>query len=331
MNKILGILTIILIESLLSFEAAAYKNPNSWKELFEEYKAIAIESKDAEDNIDDLLSSVNDETPIEINPFMEIASIERDDDTINIELYFDGPLSFFLLSNDDFLAEDKTSTEILPRIETLSKIITMSYPKDEETVALIPYVVPYYLYMNRKVVLTIYDVSDEDGGALFIEMTLLPNGNIEEFQYGELPINPRSYEKYSFSSFKEPTSNPLVFIVNNYMIDENGNKLGGEYPEKIAPEFIGGYEELLFWLKCNMPGKYRSKYDPEFILMTLVIEPDGTPVGGRTEAYDNLWQNKVRAVVKNMPKWKPGTRNGNPSRFILEIKVPSSTFLVNRY
>jgi TonB family protein len=93
------------------------------------------------------------------------------------------------------------------------------------------------------------------------------------------------------------------------------------------PEFKGGYEALLKFIRKNLqyPATAKSTAVEGTVYVTFVTIKDGSiedvnVVRGLSAECD---QEAIR-LVKSMPKWKPGKRNGTPAnvRVVLPIKFP---------
>lgn len=92
----------------------------------------------------------------------------------------------------------------------------------------------------------------------------------------------------------------------------------------VMPEFPGGQEALAEYIHSNI--RYpKSALDAGIsgtVFVTFIIETDGSvstvkaalPIGGGCD------QESIR-VVQSMPKWKPGTLNGQPVRVQLCLPV----------
>lgn len=109
-------------------------------------------------------------------------------------------------------------------------------------------------------------------------------------------------------------------------IIKDTSKISEVFTEEIMPEFPGGVDSLLKFINLNM--QYANRRDKHrnvgIVKVTFVVEKDGSindtikVIQPLSEYYDN----EAIRIVKAMPKWKPGTLNGNPVRveFTLPVK-----------
>lgn len=100
-------------------------------------------------------------------------------------------------------------------------------------------------------------------------------------------------------------------------------------PEYIAdsytkPEFVGGVELLLKYLAVELKkydiSQYRGK--PVRVLARFVVDTDGSIDDVEiVKPGRKLMNDAVVAVLKGMPKWKPGTIDGKPVRVRYTLPV----------
>lgn len=100
-------------------------------------------------------------------------------------------------------------------------------------------------------------------------------------------------------------------------------------PEYIAdsytkPEFVGGVELLLKYLAVELKkydiSQYRGK--PVRVLARFVVDTDGSIDDVEiVKPGHKLMNDAVVAVLKGMPKWKPGTIDGKPVRVRYTLPV----------
>lgn len=99
----------------------------------------------------------------------------------------------------------------------------------------------------------------------------------------------------------------------------------------IDPEFRGGYDKLSKYivkeLKWDEVDKWTAaKKVPEKnrIVVRFVVEKDGSLSHVHVEsasAYCPPCSKEAIRVVKQMPKWKPGQKNGRPVRTWVRIPI----------
>ena len=84
---------------------------------------------------------------------------------------------------------------------------------------------------------------------------------------------------------------------------------------EIAPEFPGGVQELLKYLKDNIkyPQNAQDAKKEGRVIAQFVVTTDGSVADVKIVrgVYPSLDEEAIR-VIKSMPKWKPGTQDGKP-------------------
>jgi protein TonB len=91
-----------------------------------------------------------------------------------------------------------------------------------------------------------------------------------------------------------------------------------------APEFPGGEDSLYAYIARNIkyPETAKKEKIEGRVFVTFVIEKDGQVSSAKIlrDIGGGCGEEAIR-VVKNMPKWKPGTQRGNPVRFQFNLPV----------
>ena len=91
-----------------------------------------------------------------------------------------------------------------------------------------------------------------------------------------------------------------------------------------APEFPGGSDSLYAYIARNIkyPETAKKEKIEGRVFVTFVIEKDGQVSSAKIlrDIGGGCGEEALR-VVKNMPKWKPGTQRGNPVRFQFNLPV----------
>lgn len=202
MRKLVGIAFFIL--GLIISESFAYKNPNSWQELFQDDIKTFKEYYNNEKETNELLDYLNSTAPIKLNQYVDLTAIYLENNILNIEVEVNVPLALFVLPEKD-LDKGKYSGKLITRVETLHRIMNFVIPDKNDSPAFIPYIIPIYLALNKQVKLSLVEISDDDDddedeiynpdetynpddstySHPVMVMTLLPNGKIEEMEYGE--------------------------------------------------------------------------------------------------------------------------------------------------
>lgn len=90
------------------------------------------------------------------------------------------------------------------------------------------------------------------------------------------------------------------------------------------PEFLGGFQALLDYLRDNVkyPEACRKDSIQGRVIITFVVEKDGSICGAEVvkRVHDQLDAEALR-VINSMPKWKPGTQRGKVVRIKYTIPV----------
>lgn len=94
---------------------------------------------------------------------------------------------------------------------------------------------------------------------------------------------------------------------------------------EIPPEYPGGYIELIRYINKNKihANQYDKLNRVGTVKLSFVIEKDGS-VGDSVKIIQSLteyYDKEAIRVVKTLPKWKPGTQNGNPARTKIILPV----------
>ena len=91
-----------------------------------------------------------------------------------------------------------------------------------------------------------------------------------------------------------------------------------------APEFPGGSDSLYAYIARNIkyPEAAKKEKIEGRVFVTFVIEKDGQVSSAKIlrDIGGGCGEEAIR-VVKNMPKWKPGTQRGKPVRFQFNLPV----------
>ena len=129
------------------------------------------------------------------------------------------------------------------------------------------------------------------------------------------------------------TFNILPYRSRRTRLDENmivrKEKLSGEHVyDKLErmPEFPGGEQALLHYL-AEQTSVYASSHEQEYLCVRVIVEKDGevthpyfildrNPLG-----KNPFFRKAVLEIIKKMPKWKPGLRNGKAVRSYYTILI----------
>ena len=91
-----------------------------------------------------------------------------------------------------------------------------------------------------------------------------------------------------------------------------------------SPEFPGGNDSLYAYIGRNIkyPEAAKKEKIQGRVFVTFVIEKDGQVSSAKIlrDIGGGCGEEAIR-VVKNMPKWKPGTQRGNPVRVQCNLPI----------
>ncbi len=96
---------------------------------------------------------------------------------------------------------------------------------------------------------------------------------------------------------------------------------------EIPPSYPGGYVELIKHINKNII--YANTYDKNnsrkvgTVKLSFVIEKDGS-VGDTIKVIQSLneyYDNEAVRIISSLPKWIPGTQNGNPARTQINLPI----------
>ncbi len=92
------------------------------------------------------------------------------------------------------------------------------------------------------------------------------------------------------------------------------------------PTFEGGEQAASAWIKANMPDSKDINKEAEavYLFFNLVINEDGKVIRApivNAPTIDVAWKKKVSAIVRDMPNWKPGLKDGKPVVAVATVSV----------
>ena len=96
------------------------------------------------------------------------------------------------------------------------------------------------------------------------------------------------------------------------------------YVTEIGPEFPGGPQALLDYLKANVnyPAQCREAKIQGRVLINFVVQKDGSIKNVSVlKSVHPLLDEEARRVISTMPKWKPGMEHGTPVRVQYTVPV----------
>ncbi|MBT1705176.1 energy transducer TonB [Chryseosolibacter indicus] len=107
------------------------------------------------------------------------------------------------------------------------------------------------------------------------------------------------------------TESPLRDTIENdftISLPERNDSTDRSLLAEQLPEFFGGYENLLAYLRNNIKVPKGTKGE---VIVSFILNKEGIPenpyiVKGISSAFDS----EVLRVINSMPRWKPGVQNG---------------------
>jgi len=91
---------------------------------------------------------------------------------------------------------------------------------------------------------------------------------------------------------------------------------------KVLPQFPGGDSALMKWLSDNIQYPKESAVIQGRVVVQFLVTPDGSIDDvGVIKSLDSLCDEEAIRIVKTMPKWTPGTRNGKPRSVYYSLPV----------
>ena len=123
-----------------------------------------------------------------------------------------------------------------------------------------------------------------------------------------------------------------IFFIGCVVIG-NAQNTGSEIFTEIdeMPEFPGGQAKLMNWLAVNIryPDAAQQNGVQGRVTVRFVVEKDGSLSGVRIlKGVDKDLDAEAIRVVKRMPRWQPGRKNGEPVRS--EFSLPVTFKLSNQ-
>lgn len=133
------------------------------------------------------------------------------------------------------------------------------------------------------------------------------------------------------SSLNMSAESPKTGNSHNVLIADtltNTRMVGYEFPDdsesEKKPSFPGGEKALFRWLSRNIiyPAAASEEKIEGKVVIAFVIEKDGSVsnVNAELKAHPALDAEAIR-VVQSMPKWEPGTVDGEPVRVLYHLPI----------
>ncbi len=128
----------------------------------------------------------------------------------------------------------------------------------------------------------------------------------------------------------------LLLFIMLFSFDISAQKNDEKKKEDIIvmPQYPGGHEEMVEYLfvETNYPEEAYVKNETGEVLVGFTIEADGyISMAQVLKGVSPSLDAEAVRVVRSMPKWIPGTRNGRPVRAELSIPINFKLILKNHY
>ncbi len=122
---------------------------------------------------------------------------------------------------------------------------------------------------------------------------------------------------------------PMIDDLNNSIIDEKPVKETVHIIVEQMPEFVGGEQEMLKYLRDNIkyPNEARQQGTTGIVYLTFIISKQGKIQNIKIiRGIGSGCDEEAIRVVESMPNWKPGKQNGStvPVQFNLPINFKLS-------
>ncbi|MFI5203262.1 MAG: TonB family protein [Flavobacteriales bacterium] len=104
-----------------------------------------------------------------------------------------------------------------------------------------------------------------------------------------------------------------------------GNEVAGKTGDEITqPEFNGGNEAFVKYMQENIkyPAEAEKLKIEGKVYISFVVKSDGSITDAKIlRSLQSDCDNEALRVIANMPKWKPGTKNGKPAEVTLTLPI----------
>ena len=138
----------------------------------------------------------------------------------------------------------------------------------------------------------------------------------------------RNVFKYAGKAEGGPNFNQVEAISSQLTVVEAGNNDDVYEVVESMPEFSGGDAGLMAYMRQSLKYPREAQEDGirGTVMVSFVIEKDGSVSNVKvTRSVHELLDKEAVRMVKGMPKWKPGMKEGKPVR--TRYTVPIRFFL----
>jgi TonB family protein len=138
----------------------------------------------------------------------------------------------------------------------------------------------------------------------------------------EQDSNTKKFEK-GYDMLNQTKSDETDSITNPHLNNSTDNKTP-PYKKETVPQYPGGDNARIIFLVSNIkyPEIAIKKHKQGIVYVSFIVEKDGSLSHIRilNGISDEIDEEALR-VVKSMPKWIPGTRNGESARVLMNLPI----------
>ena len=130
----------------------------------------------------------------------------------------------------------------------------------------------------------------------------------------------------------------VMFMSSSYIYAQEPSKANQQQPDtnigkevftivEVMPEYPGGENARQLYLTQNIqyPVKAKENNIQGTVYVNFIVEKDGSLSNFKIlKGIGSGCDEEVVRVMKNMPKWKPGTQRGQPVRVLINFPVKFS-------
>lgn len=322
MNKILITIVSLLIVSF-GMNAQDIPESNSWKTVLPEFSAEEIQMlKTMAPEFNRMITELEQAVPLPLNDMSTLHSLSDNGIGLNLNLQFEGPMSFFTLTAEDFM-NGTSSGKKISRSETVGRILFTITSENEEEEFMIPLIMQQ-LAVGKTVNFNVYGQMD-NGEPLHLIATLYPSGEIKEILYFDeaLPDD----DEYSLAVYEEK---PVIIGTPPTPAPVREDRAAPLARDEIftaveqPSQFPGGENAMMRWLSENViyPEAAQKNGAQGRVIVRFVVEKDGSISSPSImKGVDKDLDREALRVVGMMPKWEPGKNNGKPVRSYYTLPI----------
>lgn len=181
----------------------------------------------------------------------------------------------------------------------------------------------YLLAIGTMMLLSCSSSADKEGNETTDSLSLALNGRGAESTQKDLNHKNQNCKIDSLLPDEFPIVGELVADDSLLVSDPNGVRTFAE----VMPEFIGGFDSLIVYIKDNLkyPEWEKKAKIQGNVFVSFTVDKDGKIIDPKilkSVVGAKNFDNEVVRLVNAMPKWKPGQEQGEDVavKFVLPIK-----------